>query len=168
MPTRRRALANLMTLSAAALLGACAALPGSEPVRVNVVGVEPLQGQGLELRFTVKLRVQNPNDAPIEFNGVFVELDVQGKSFATGVSDAKGTIPRFGETVLEVPVSVSAFAALRQVLGVAGSGQLPERLKYDLSGRINGPAFGGVRFNSSGEMSLPSGATGSSVGRVAP
>jgi Late embryogenesis abundant protein len=152
---RRRFMSTLATLSAVALLGACAAMPGSEPVRVNVVGVEPLQGQGMEARFTVKLRVQNPNDAPIEFNGVFIELDVQGKSFATGVSDASGTIPRFGETVLEVPVSVSAFAALRQVLGVASSGQMPDKLSYELSGRISGPAFGGVRFNSSGEMSLP-------------
>ena len=27
------------------------------------------------MRMLVKLRVQNPNDAPIEFNGVFVEMD---------------------------------------------------------------------------------------------
>ena len=156
MPTRRHVLATFATLLAAALLGACAALPGSEPVRVNVVGVEPLQGQGMEARFTVKLRVQNPNDAPIEFNGVFVDLEVQGKSFASGVSDAKGTIPRFGETVLEVPVSVSAFAALRQVLGAASSGQMPDKLNYELSGKISGPLFSSVRFASNGELKLPS------------
>jgi LEA14-like dessication related protein len=63
-----------------------------------VVGVEPLRG-GLGLRFLCKLRVQNPNDVPIEFNGIYVALEVRGSAFATGLSDAVGTVPRFGELV---------------------------------------------------------------------
>ena len=47
-------------------------------------------------------------------------MDVRGKSFAAGVSDARGSVPRFGEVVLAVPVTVSAFAAVRQVIGFAG------------------------------------------------
>ena len=44
-----------------------------------MVGVEPLQGEGLELRMLVKLRIQNPNDLPLDFNGVSVTMNVQGK-----------------------------------------------------------------------------------------
>ena len=72
---------------------------------MTVAGIEPLQGQGLELRMNVKLRVQNPNDAPLDYNGVAVEMDVQGKTFATGVADLSGTIPRFGEAVISVQMS---------------------------------------------------------------
>jgi hypothetical protein len=79
-----------------------------DPVRVNLVGLEPLQGEGFELRFAVRLRVQNPNDSAIDYDGVALELDVNDKSFATGVSDSKGSVPRFGETVISVPVTVSA------------------------------------------------------------
>lgn len=156
--TRRSAasrLARLLALSTAgAALSACAALPGRDPVRVSVVGVEPLPGQGLEFRLNVRLRVVNPNDTPIEYDGVFVDLDLQGRNFAAGASDLKGSVPRFGEKVLEVPISVSALGALRQMLGLAGNGPLPEKLSYEVRGRIGGAAFGGQRFGSKGELSL--------------
>ena len=42
-----------------ALVG-CAQLPMSDPVKVSLVGIEQLPGQGLELRMAVKLRVQRP------------------------------------------------------------------------------------------------------------
>src|SRR5262245_23995663 len=86
-----------------ALLCGCASMQARDPLQVTVAGIEPLQGQGLELRMNVKLRVQNPNDAPVEYNGVAVQMDVQGKTFASGVSDAAGTVPRFGEAVVSVP-----------------------------------------------------------------
>ncbi len=50
----------VLMAGAALLLGACASLQRSEPVQVNLVGVEPLAGEGLEMRMLVKLRVQNP------------------------------------------------------------------------------------------------------------
>ena len=77
-------------------------------MRVTVAGLDPLVGQGLEMRFSLKLRVQNPNDAPIDYDGISVALDLNGTPFASGVSDRSGTVPRFGEAVLDVPVSVSA------------------------------------------------------------
>ena len=65
------------------LISGCAALQPRDPLQVTVAGIEPLQGQGLEIRMNVKLRVQNPNDQPLEYNGVALELHVQGKTFAT-------------------------------------------------------------------------------------
>ncbi len=51
-----------LTLLLAVLLSACASLlPGDAP-QVDVVGVQPVPGQGMELRLLVKLRVMNPND----------------------------------------------------------------------------------------------------------
>src|SRR5215207_4186762 len=134
-------------------LAACASLTGREPVIVDVVGVEPLPGQGMEGRFLVKLRVQNPNEAPVEFEGVAVTLDVRGGRLASGVSDVRGTVPRFGETVIAVPVTVPVTAMIRQALGFAAGD--PTRLDYRLRGRLAGPGFGGVRFDSTGELALP-------------
>jgi len=119
-----------------------------------MAGVEPLQGQGLELRMLVKLRIQNPNDVPLDFNGVSVQMDVQGKRFATGVSDAAGSVPRFGETIVSVPVSISLFRIARQALDVA-TNQYRGKLEYEMSGKLAGPAFSSVRFNSKGEITLP-------------
>jgi LEA14-like dessication related protein len=148
----------LLLVVLAISLGACAGLTGREPVQVNVVGVEPLQGQGLEVRFAVKLRVINPNDAPVEFNGVYVALDVRGSEFATGVSDQQGTVGRFGETVLTVPVTVSATAMLKQLIGFAAGDR--SKVGYQLRGKLAGAGFGSVRFDSSGEFELPAGLGG--------
>ncbi|KVD70151.1 water stress/hypersensitive response domain-containing protein [Burkholderia sp. ABCPW 14] len=144
----------LVALAVLLALGGCAALTARDPVRVSVVGIEPLIGQGLEMRFDVKLRLQNPNDTPIDYDGVALDLELNGRPFASGVSDARGTVPRFGEQVLSVPVTVSAFSAARQALGLADvteSGKLP----YVLRGRLAGGMFGSVRFTDSGTLRLP-------------
>ena len=102
----------------------------------------------------VKLRVQNPNDAPVEYNGVALEMTVQGKSFATGVSDAGGTVPRFGEAIITVPVTISAFQMLGQafdMLRSVGGG----KITYEMKGKLNGSGFNSTHFRTQGEFSLP-------------
>ena len=153
MSTSRSAL--LVLLACGALLsGGCASLQGRDPIQVIVAGVEPLQGEGLELRMLVKLRIQNPNNLPLDFNGVSVELDVQGKRFATGVSAAAGSVPRFGETLVDVPVSISVFRIARQAIGVM-TNEYRGKLAYEMTGKLAGPAFNSVRFQSKGELTLP-------------
>src|SRR5690606_16133341 len=149
-------LRRIVLATLACALAACAGLPGREPLEAYVVGVEPLEGQGLELRMLVKLRVQNPNDRPVDYDVVHVALDVQGRPFATGVSDATGSVPRFGETVIGVPVSISAFRLARSAVALANS-QSDGKIAYALRGKLAGAGFSAMRFRSSGEMVLPRG-----------
>lgn len=151
--------ARLVRTTAAALattlaLAACTGLRPRDPLQVTVSGVEGLPGEGLELRMLLKLRVQNPNDTAIEYDGVYVNLEVQGRTFATGVSDASGSVPRFGEAVIGVPVTVSAMRMARQVMGVL-DGEPVDRIRYDMSGKLDGAGFSDVRFRSQGEFTLP-------------
>src|SRR5690606_6714307 len=81
-------------------LAACAAFSPRDPLIVQVAGIQPLTGEGLELRMLVKLRVQNPNDVAIDYHGVALDLEVNGRRLASGVSDQQGSVPRFGENVL--------------------------------------------------------------------
>lgn len=151
MNALRRALLLAVTLA----LCACASFAPGDPPQVDVVGVQPLQGQGMELRMLVKLRVINPNDTPIEYDGVYLEMDVRGKRFASGVSDMRGAVPRFGEAVLSVPISVPAVAMLRQALGVAQGDT--SAISYAVSGKLSGPQWRNTRFSSEGEFKLPEG-----------
>jgi LEA14-like dessication related protein len=141
-------------LAAAILLSACAALQRTDPLQVTVAGIEPMQGQGMELRMLVKLRIQNPNDAPIEYDGVSLKLDLQGKTFATGVSDERGSVPGFGESVISVPVTTSAMRMVGQALGMMGEKKI-EKINYSLTGKLNRPTFSSVRFESTGDLELP-------------
>lgn len=144
----------LLVMASALCLCGCAGLTRPDPPRVSVVGLEPAQSEGLEARLLLKLRVQNPNDSPIAYNGVYVELKVLDKSFASGVSNEAGTVPAFGETVIGVPVSVSVMGILSQAMGLMG-GKSVDRLNYELHGKLNTTTAGAVRFSSQGELALP-------------
>jgi len=150
----RAARAWLAAIALLLALAGCETLMHPQALRVNVVGVESLRSEGLELRFAVKLRVQNPNNMNLDFDGVAVELELNGKNLASGVSDQKGTVPRFGEALLSVPVSVSALAAVRQALALGDATQRGE-LPYVVSGKLAGGVFGSVRFTHSGTLRLP-------------
>ena len=151
-------------LLALALLGGCASMPNRDPLQVTVAGIEPLPGEGMELRLLVKLRVQNPNDTAVEFNGASLNLDVMGRSFASGVSDQAGTVPRFGEAIVAVPVTVSMLRMARQVLGML-DGKPVDKVTYEMSGKLSGASlFGTQRFTASGEFALPKGTATAAAG----
>jgi LEA14-like dessication related protein len=106
------------------------------------------------MRMLVKLRVQNPNDAPIEYDGVYVNLDVMDRTFATGVSDQRGSVPRYGEAIVGVPVTVSVLRVALNVFRMLDTKQA-DQVSYKLSGKLNGPAFGATRFEAQGSLTLP-------------
>ena len=148
----RRFIVAGLTLLLLSLSG-CALFPDRDPLNVNVVGLEPLPSQGLEVRFAVKIRLQNPNDNPIDYNGVALNLEVNGQPLASGVSDQQGSIPRFSEALISVPVSISAFSVMRQTLGLSQTQSL-DNLPYVLRGKLAGGLFGTQRFVDSGQLSL--------------
>ncbi|PAV48303.1 water stress/hypersensitive response domain-containing protein [Pseudomonas sp. HAR-UPW-AIA-41] len=147
-----RALLTLIALS----LSACSSLLPGDPPQIQVVGLEPLPGESLEARFALALRVQNPNSRAIDYQGIAVDLQVNGQPLASGVSDQQGRIPGFAEQVIRVPVSISAFSVLRQAWGMANR-QAQERLPYRLRGKLASGWLGGARFDTSGELSWPPG-----------
>jgi len=59
--------------------------------------------------------------------------------------------------VLSVPITVSALQLTRQAIGIFMSSHR-NRIDYVLKGKIGGPAFGSVRFESRGELTMPRGA----------
>jgi hypothetical protein len=135
-------------------LAACSVLPNRDPLNIDVAGIEPLPGEGLELRLAVRVRIQNPNDTDIEYSGAALNLDLNGRKLASGVSAAMGTVPRYGEAVLEIPVTVSALNMARQVLGFVNA-QNQRDVSYTVHGKLEGGVFGTRRFTDEGTFELP-------------
>ncbi len=147
-----RALKSMAGMLLLVLLAGCASLSHRDPLNIDVAGVESLPGQGMELRFAVKLRVQNPNDSALDYDGAALQLEVNGNKLATGVSDQSGTVPRFGEAVVVIPVTVSGLGVVRQFLAMAESP--PDALRYKVSGKLSGGLFGTRRFHGEGRLDL--------------
>jgi LEA14-like dessication related protein len=153
-------LATLLRLTGSVLLllslSACSLLDTRDDVYVDLVGLEPLPSQDMEARFAVKLRVQNPNESAIRYNGIALELRVNNRPLATGVSDESGEVPRYGERVISVPITISAFSVLRQAWGVAASAPSSHAaVPYELNGKLGGGLWGAARFTDTGELTLP-------------
>ena len=158
MTARRRLLMQAIALLAtAALLSACAGLTNRTAPRVDLAGIESLPGEGLELRFMLKLRVQNPGDADLRYDGVWAEVELRGQPLASGGAAVTGVVPRFGEAVVLVPVTASGLNLARQAISVLRSSREADGMgmvAYALRGRLGGTGFGGGRFESSGEIDL--------------
>jgi LEA14-like dessication related protein len=142
------------TLLCAALLASCATLPRTDPLTVGVASIEPLPGEGLELRLAVTVRVQNPNDVAVEYTGAALSVDLNGRRLATGVSDRIGTVPRYGEAIFTIPVTISAFDMMRQVFGFMEADARGE-VRYRVRGKLEGGWFGTRRFSNEGTLALP-------------
>jgi len=151
----RRARVHVRAGILACLLGlsACAGWGVREPLNVTIADITPLDMTVLEQRYAVKVRLLNPNNAEIAFDGVVFDLEINDKPFAKGVS-SQGGVPRFGEAVIEMQVVSGLQNILRQI---------PELQKGDRAGftyRVKGRlhstgGLGSIPFNKSGEFAFP-------------
>lgn len=144
---------SFIVLLLALILGSCAALPSLDPPRVSLAGIDDVAIEGMEMRLLLRLRVQNPNGLAIDYDGVDVKLDLNGRTVARGVSDQRGSVPRYGEAVVALPVTISMLDLGRQALRLFQGGS--DRMHYAIEGKLGSPLFGATRFRSEGELSLP-------------
>lgn len=151
MPRRLRVALAAMTCLVATLWG-CAAMTMRSP-EVSLSGVTIDEFGLLEQRLGIKLRVMNPNDADLSIDGVTFDVDVNGQSFAKGVSNKAVTVPRFGEAVLDLSAVSTLGSLLRQLGDLAKSGR--ETVEYRVHGRFYGGGMNGVPFDSKREVKLP-------------
>ena len=141
-------------LSLLLLLSACASMmPRDDWVRVTIVDIQPLESTLMEQRFLVKLRLQNRAGEALTINGMSFDLDLNGKGFASGVSNQEVTAEGFGEALMEVKVSSTLFGVLRQIQSLQN--REPQPFQYRISGSLSSPdSFFGLGFSESGEIDL--------------
>lgn len=140
-------------LLAAAGIAACAYMPNRDPLTISVAGIDSLPGESMEMRLAVKVRIQNPNDMAVDYTGAALTLDLNGRKLASGVLGETGTVPRYGEVVMVIPVTISAFDVARHVLGAANaSGQ--GDVHYRVRGKLEAGLFGTRRFSDEGMFQL--------------
>jgi LEA14-like dessication related protein len=103
-----------------------------DPPRINLANVQFQESKALETVLLIDLRVFNTNDVPIRVKGLDCDLELNGKSFATGVSNVDREIPAFGTTTVPVTVYSSVVDLFRGILSL----QSKEKLKFSVSGRL--------------------------------
>ena len=146
---KKAVLAFLFAISCSA----CAAFGLREPLNVTIADLRPIEVSVLEQRYALKVRLLNPNDMDIAFDGVVFDLEINETPFAKGVSNQASVIPRFGEALIDVQ-AVSGLQNILQQINELLKGERT-RLTYRIRGRLHGGGFGVTRFDSSGEIAIP-------------
>jgi LEA14-like dessication related protein len=115
------------------LLTGCAAVGKHlEPPRISLAQIQVQEFTGLEAVFQIKLRVFNTNDIDLNVKGIEANLEINGKPFATGVSQVAVKIPSFGTELVPVTVYSSVIDIVKGIHGL----QKAEQLKYRLKGKL--------------------------------
>jgi LEA14-like dessication related protein len=157
MSRSRQALNILILLWALITLPAgCAGLGESlNPPQMKISNIQVREIRPFEAVFEVRLRAFNTNEAVIDIKGIKCELEINGRRFATGVSNTRTEIPPYQTATIPIDVYSSVLDLIR---GLPGLGEKKERLRYTLKGhvRVEGgflvPSI--IPFRFEGELSL--------------
>ena len=143
-------------------LAGCATLPvGTEPPYLSIISIEPVEVTPLEQKYRFRVRAQNPNDHDLEISGMSYVLEINGHSFLKGVSNDALTLPRFGETIIELSGVSTLFGFVRQIQALQE--QQTPKMQYKLSGKLSlSGEFGSLPFSYEGTV-LPSAASGDAI-----
>lgn len=153
-PSRRRLAGLAAAMLGLTALGGCAGLQlGMQKPEVTVANIRLLDGNLLEQRFLLTLRVMNPNTSEIAIEGLTFKVDLNGQPFAKGVGNQPVVVPRLGEAMVEVTATTGLGGLLRQFKAFKGR----EKVDYRISGRLVTGNFGGIDFDQTGEVELPKG-----------
>lgn len=121
---------------------------------VSLAGLSFAEAGLFEQGFTVQLRLKNPNDFDIPVDALNFALDINGGTFARGLTNEDFILPALEEVIVPIEVSVSTNDLIERVTAI-GTGR---RLEYELTGSAEIASWLAnqvVPFKRSGKLALP-------------
>ncbi|MCZ8132523.1 MAG: LEA type 2 family protein [Steroidobacteraceae bacterium] len=135
MNPRHRLVPALFAVAALGAAGCAGLVPKLETPQLSVIGVEVLDAQLLEQRFSVRMRVRNPNDRDLPIRGLSYTMQVAGQDFGRGMTAKAFTVPALGEAEFDMIVTTNLAGSLLRILPQLERN--PESIEYRLEGRVN-------------------------------
>lgn len=120
------------------LLTACATiLPSAKPPQINLINIKPLAAEGLEQRFSLTLKVSNPNDHSLAIKGMSYALRVEGFNLVSGVASGLPEIPAYDTKVVEIEAATNLINGMRFIQQLVTHQNLKDSLSYSLEADID-------------------------------
>ena len=117
-------------------LSGCASmnLDYEEP-SVELISFKALPASGFEQNFEIGLKLTNPNNFDLPFNGISYQLSVAGEELAHGVASNIPTVKAYGESRFVVPISASLFGGFKVIKALMSS--QGQDISYQLEAKLD-------------------------------
>ncbi|MFT5852070.1 MAG: LEA14-like dessication related protein [Colwellia sp.] len=123
-------------VAALLFLSGCATMnPGYEDPSVELVSFKALPVNGFEQNFEIGLKLINPNNFELPFNGISYQLSVAGETLAHGVAANIPTAKAYGESRFVVPVSTNLIGGFRVIRALMDS--KGQNISYQLKAKLD-------------------------------
>jgi len=117
-------------------LSGCATMnPAYEKPSVELVSFKALPTNGFEQNFEIGLKLTNPNNFDLPFNGISYQLSVAGETLAHGVASNIPTAEAYGESRFVVSVSTGLIMGIRVISALMNS--KGKDISYQLKAKLD-------------------------------
>ncbi|MFA7494808.1 MAG: LEA type 2 family protein [Acidithiobacillus sp.] len=149
-----------LLLLAVSPLSACSAFPPAHAPQVQLQSIQPKTLGLVSQTFDLSLKISNPNSSALRAKAGEARLYVQKQQVAYGLLDKPVSVPAYGSTVVQIPVTGN----LLPVLGALGSVDSHQGLPYSVKGYLVTGMFDmRVPFVIDGALHLPLASSSSAV-----
>lgn len=134
-------------------LSGCSSTPRDfKDPEVRLVKVDVVRAKLLEQQFTLRFRIDNPNNFSVPVRGLEYVVHLNGVPLATGESTTRFSVPARGHHSFDVPVRTNLWRHLRQIVKALEKPDKP--IPYRLQGSVKtGWMFGrSVHMSRNGEI----------------
>ena len=129
----------LPALCLGVLLSACSTFGQRDPLRIDLVGLEPCRGKAWRCASWSSCGYRTPTTSR---SNTTASPSTSTSTASPGQRRQRptGEVPRFGERVVSVPLTVSAFSAFRQAWGLSNNAPI-QGMPYVVKGKLAGGLF---------------------------
>ncbi|MDE1461989.1 LEA type 2 family protein [Spartinivicinus poritis] len=118
-------------------LAGCATLaPNYEKPKIHITSIQVLEPDGFTQKFSVGLRLINPNSTSLQLSGMFYSISLEGFEVISGVTNQIPSVPGYSSTDFTVETSTNLINSIRFINDVL---QHPKKqLNYELKAKMQG------------------------------
>jgi LEA14-like dessication related protein len=119
-----------------AALASCSTMgPDLVAPQLSLLGIQIMSADMFAQQFTVRVKVENPNDLEVAVSGLEYEIFLMGDSFAEGAADSSFVLPAKGEAEFDMIVKTNFVSSLGRLVSRTGGGKL-ENVPYQVTGKL--------------------------------
>jgi LEA14-like dessication related protein len=128
--------------------------PGFEPPVVSLQSFKMLPQESVSPRFEIGLHIINPNRDPLNFEGIFYTVGIEGYNVLSGVSNDLPTVEPYGEANITLLANVDFFKGIKLITSLLQEPR--DTFRYSFDAKLDLGGFSpNINVQEEGEFNLP-------------